>query len=302
MITSQDIREKTFEKAKFGGYTMNEVDDFLDELADELAVSQKETIVLKGKMKVLVDKIQEYRESEDAMHMALVSAQKIARDLEDEAQTKADAILAEAQAKADALISEAQAQADATLAAANEEAAAITGDLRAQREAEELRLQKAQSAASEYINTVLALTERERDYISSLRDADFSGAIVTPAPAEKKAIAAPADIAEEAEEFAEEAEEIAEETVEDASEAIEEAVEAEEEFAEEPEAVAEEPDFFAIGSQFNEAAAPAPKRPAVEPNDEPDYFKAFEDAVFGETKEAEPVLPEEDDDAPMFRF
>ncbi|MBR7190097.1 MAG: DivIVA domain-containing protein, partial [Oscillospiraceae bacterium] len=43
MITAQDIREKTFEKSTFGGYAMNEVDDFLDELAGDLAASQKET-------------------------------------------------------------------------------------------------------------------------------------------------------------------------------------------------------------------------------------------------------------------
>ena len=46
MITAQDIREKTFEKSTFGGYAMGEVDDFLDELADDLAAAQKESAVL----------------------------------------------------------------------------------------------------------------------------------------------------------------------------------------------------------------------------------------------------------------
>ena len=40
MITAQDIREKTFEKSTFGGYAMNEVDDFLDELAGDLAAAE----------------------------------------------------------------------------------------------------------------------------------------------------------------------------------------------------------------------------------------------------------------------
>ena len=61
MITAQDIREKTFEKSKFGGYDMAEVDDFLEELANDLTASQKEVAVLKSKMKVLVSKIEEYR-------------------------------------------------------------------------------------------------------------------------------------------------------------------------------------------------------------------------------------------------
>ena len=42
MITAQDIREKTFEKSKFGGYDMAQVDEFLEELADDLTNSQKE--------------------------------------------------------------------------------------------------------------------------------------------------------------------------------------------------------------------------------------------------------------------
>ena len=75
MITAQDIREKTFEKSTFGGYAMGEVDDFLDALAGDVAAAQKENATLRGKMKVLVDKIEEYRESEDAMRLALVSAQ-----------------------------------------------------------------------------------------------------------------------------------------------------------------------------------------------------------------------------------
>ena len=111
MITAQDIREKTFEKSTFGGYAMNEVDDFLDEMANDVAVSQKELATMRAKMKVLVEKIEEYRGSEEDMHKALVSAQKTARTIEEEAKARADALLSEAQAKADAIVAEAQAQA-----------------------------------------------------------------------------------------------------------------------------------------------------------------------------------------------
>lgn len=63
-MTPQDIREKTFEKAMFGGYDMAAVQNYQEEVATELANAQKEVAVLKGKMKVLVDKIEEYRASE----------------------------------------------------------------------------------------------------------------------------------------------------------------------------------------------------------------------------------------------
>lgn len=96
MITAQDIREKTFEKARIGGYDMAAVDDFLEELADDITASQKENAVLKSKMKVLVDKINEYRQNEEALNMAVLSAQKLAVQIENDARTRAAASIADA--------------------------------------------------------------------------------------------------------------------------------------------------------------------------------------------------------------
>ncbi len=96
MITAQDIREKTFEKSKFGGYDMASVDDFLEELADDITASQKENAVLKSKMKVLVDKIEEYRANEDALNLAVISAQKLAVQIEADARKRVSAMLADA--------------------------------------------------------------------------------------------------------------------------------------------------------------------------------------------------------------
>lgn len=179
MITAQDIREKTFEKSTFGGYAMGEVDDFLDELADDLAAAQKESAVLKGKMKVLVEKIEEYRANEEAMKLALLSAQKMAREIETDSQTQADEIIAAAQAKADEILAAAQAESDA-----------ITGDIKAKADAEELRYQKARATAVEYIQSMRMLAERQMGLLSGLEEADMTDTIVTPAPAEKKALPA----------------------------------------------------------------------------------------------------------------
>lgn len=96
MITAQDIREKTFEKSRIGGYDMAAVDDFLEELADDVTAYQKENAVLKSKMKVLVDKIEEYRANEEALNMAVLSAQKLAVQIENDARTRAAAMIADA--------------------------------------------------------------------------------------------------------------------------------------------------------------------------------------------------------------
>ena len=100
MITAQDIREKGFEVVRFNGYDRDTVDDFLEELADDVAATQKENAVLKSKMKVLVDKIEEYRANEEALNNAILSAQKLAVQIESEARQRAAATVAEAEKKA----------------------------------------------------------------------------------------------------------------------------------------------------------------------------------------------------------
>ena len=113
MITAQDIREKGFERVRLNGYDMAAVDDFLEELADDVAASQKENAVLKSKMKVLVDKIEEYRANEEALNSAILSAQKLAVQIENEARQRAAATIAEAEKKANDTIGSISARADA---------------------------------------------------------------------------------------------------------------------------------------------------------------------------------------------
>ena len=92
-MTVQEIQEIGFEKAVFGGYDMKSVDTFLERVAEEFAAMQKENAALKAKMKVLVDKIEEYRGVEDGMRRALMSAQTIAQDTIDKAKQDAQDIV-----------------------------------------------------------------------------------------------------------------------------------------------------------------------------------------------------------------
>lgn len=246
MITAQDIREKCFEKARIGGYAMDEVDDFLDELANDAAASQKEIATLNAKMKYLADKIREYQGSEEAMNMALVSAQKLAKNIEEDARAKAEALVASAQKEADDILAAAKAESDRTI-----------GAIEANRKAEELRYEKARAAAAEYIQKVRMLLDREQTFLTTLAEADLTGAVVTPAPAEKKAIAAPAEVAE--------------------SEPVEEEVLPAAELEAEPEA---EP----------ETEEESPLYPDAE--DEQDYVKAFENAVYQKPEDSDTDAPE----------
>lgn len=104
MLTVQEIQAVNFEKAVFGGYDMKSVDEFLEHITEDFAALQKENAALKSKMKVLVDKIEEYRSVEDGMRRALVSAQSIARETLDKSKAEAEQLLLSARSEAETRI------------------------------------------------------------------------------------------------------------------------------------------------------------------------------------------------------
>ena len=104
MLTPQEVAEHAFAKSAFGGYNMTMVDEFLDELTDDYTALYKENAALKAKMKVLVDKVEEYRATEDSMRSALLAAQKMASSMVSEAEEKKETLLADAEMEARAKI------------------------------------------------------------------------------------------------------------------------------------------------------------------------------------------------------
>ena len=147
MITAQDIREKTFEKSRLNGYDMASVDDFLEELADDITASQKENAVLKSKMKVLVDKIEEYRANEEALNMAILSAQKLAVQIENDARQRASAMLAEA----------------------DEQVKAKVGAIEEKTAIEERRLADAKAATASFFDGIRALCNKQLQNLDAIR-------------------------------------------------------------------------------------------------------------------------------------
>ena len=93
MLTPQEITDKVFVKAVFGGYDMTGVDEFLEVLSADYAALYKENAILKSKLKVLVEKVEEYRSTEDAMRMALLTAQRMGEEITLEANKKKEETL-----------------------------------------------------------------------------------------------------------------------------------------------------------------------------------------------------------------
>lgn len=106
MITSKDVRNKRFEKAAFG-YKQEEIDEFLSQLEAELDEMERERAEANNKIQILADKVREYMKDEDALKDALLGAQKQGHQVLNEANEKAEQIIADAQAKADELEDEA---------------------------------------------------------------------------------------------------------------------------------------------------------------------------------------------------
>ena len=113
MMTPQEVANCTFAKAVMGGYNMASVDDFLDKLTEDYTALYKENAALKAKLKVLADKMEEYRQVEDAMRSTLLTAQKMATTMVSEAEQKRDAIIADAAAGAKARLQEIQREVEA---------------------------------------------------------------------------------------------------------------------------------------------------------------------------------------------
>ena len=153
MLTPQEVKTHAFQRASFGGYNMGQVDEFLDVLTEDYTALYNDNAVLKSKMKVLVDKVEEYRSTEEAMRKALMTAQRMADELIHEAEQKKETMLQDAQL----------------------EVAAQVAGLRKEVAAEEARLAAAQKATAEYVAKVQFLHKQAQEYLEHLDE-------ITPAP------------------------------------------------------------------------------------------------------------------------
>jgi len=106
LLTPQEVSAHAFAKAVMGGYNMAMVDEFLDELTDDYTALYKENAALKAKMKVLVEKVEDYRATEDSIRATLVTAQKMADSIVREAEQKRDQMLDQAEQDARGKIGE----------------------------------------------------------------------------------------------------------------------------------------------------------------------------------------------------
>jgi cell division initiation protein len=104
-LTPLDIRHKEFKRG-MRGYADVEVDEFLDEVADEYERLFKENIDLNERLEALEDKVKQYKRIEETLQKTLVSAQQSAEELKANASKESQLILRDAELKARQMVSD----------------------------------------------------------------------------------------------------------------------------------------------------------------------------------------------------
>ena len=154
MFTPQEVSEKVFPKSSFGsgGYAMSAVDEFLDTLTEDYTALYKEPVALKAKLKILAEKVEEYRATEDAMRSTLLTAQKMAAKLVQEAQTEKENLLKEA----------------------NEQHAAQLAQLEKERHEAEEKLTMARQSLADFVRHGSELCAQQAAFLNSLPEMQLS--------------------------------------------------------------------------------------------------------------------------------
>lgn len=81
MLTPLDIENKKFSKQMMNGYSVDEVDEFLDELTADYEKLYKETTENKNKVADMQEEMAKYKNIESTLNNTLIMAQTAAEDV-----------------------------------------------------------------------------------------------------------------------------------------------------------------------------------------------------------------------------
>ncbi len=149
MFTPNELKEIKFDKAVFGGYDTEDVDKAFSAISEDYTTLFKENTVLKKKLKLLADTVEDYRSVDEAMRKALITAQNMANDMIADAEKKSREMLANA----------------------SDDAKARIHELTALVEAEEKKLLDARNKTAQFIDNITAMFAAESEKFIGLKNA-----------------------------------------------------------------------------------------------------------------------------------
>lgn len=312
MLKTEQILNAKFTPVSKGTYSADEVDSFLKTVAESYEQSLNENRELIKKISILADKIESYRNDEEAIKLSLLDAHRMAETVNKNAKDKAENLVAEAEGKSKVILDGANRQSSQIIDEAREKAKEIVDNARtavasltdrAQKETD-LAIASAKARSAEIIskaeekgNEIIGTSKQSYEFYSSelaklKSETEKFKALVSDICNNQLSLikdipdvvlAAPAAVT--VEEIKEEAivEEIAEETTEIEVPEIEE-IEVVDEIAEEiipeavfvPEAAEETDDIGEVEDAIEEAASE--EKAAIEiSDDEDDLFSLIDE-------------------------
>ena len=169
-ISVRDIQEKEFGTQASGGYNIEQVDDFLDEISEQMAALVRENLELNNQIKALEGDVKAAREAveaaeaktpdynekgyfdnlQNAMRESLIGAQRIADETLEDANRKAQKTVGDAQAKAGQITASAREKADALVSDAQQQADQMTTEAQGRLDALEKKYEALKTAAANY--------------------------------------------------------------------------------------------------------------------------------------------------------
>ena len=140
MLTPDVVKSKSFQATGRGAYRAEDVDGFFAEVSASYEQMFKENGELIKKISILANKVEQYKEEEDSLRRALISAQtladKIVKDARDsvagtleQATADADEMRAKASAEAAEIVEKAKVEADAVVLQSKKDADEILGSV-----------------------------------------------------------------------------------------------------------------------------------------------------------------------------
>ena len=151
MFNANEIRQITFEKV-VRGYRPEDVESFMDKIADEFEALAAEKQEIEGQLYILAERIEQYKTEEESIKTTLINAQKLG-----------ESIIAESRQKAEAVLKDANIRKNDILASAYEELAMYEENLaRIKREVSDFKI-NVLSMYKEHIESLSKVPEIKRE-------------------------------------------------------------------------------------------------------------------------------------------
>lgn len=156
MLTPKQVKEFSFKPAGRNAYRAEEVDAFLDEVSESYEQMFRENGELVKKLNLVADKLQAYKEDEDNIRNALLTAERMKESIVSETQDQIKGVIKEADDKAAEIVSDAEKEAEEILKIAQNNATKL--------------LAKAQEIYDDQVGSIKEEAEKEEAYLFKIKE------------------------------------------------------------------------------------------------------------------------------------